>query len=161
MEAASEGLEILEKMRMGVAYKHPVSIRNFHCMLRPLTIDEQNNLFQEIKHTLDMTPEAQRTGLMETTLLASKTIERASTMEPGMAPQLNSYIIAKMTPDEVICIYNQYLDILDKVNPSLEQLTTEQVEGLVEEVKKNRLALADQSSWQLRQVVGHLLTNDY
>lgn len=153
-------IEQLEQMRMGVAMRHPVSLRGFSCHLRPLTIAEMVRVMGEVKQELMATPEGARTPILQTALTARKTLEVASTDFDGKIQSLTGYILDLMTPDELIHLFNQYQSIMDKVNPSLESMSPEELQALIDAVKKNPSQLIELSFYRVVQIARFLLTKD-
>lgn len=131
-------IEILSAMRMGVEFSHPVNIRNFKVNLRPLSISETLDVANATKVQMESLPDQQKHRLQEHTILAMNTLEKASTpFGKNQTPKIPPKVMELMTPDEIHHIYDQYVKICDKINPSFEVLSHEEVVKLVGELKKN------------------------
>ncbi|NJM94446.1 MAG: hypothetical protein HC842_07125, partial [Cytophagales bacterium] len=129
----------LENMRLGVDYKAPVQLRGFTLTLRPLSVAETIQICSEVNQEWLKLPEFARTGIMQNTLMAQKTLVKASTPSPDIySPQITEMVLQNMTPDEIIFLYNEYRIICERVNPSLEELPRDKLDELVEEIKKNK-----------------------
>lgn len=133
-----ERIDQLEAMRMGMVYRFMVRCRDFSVELRPLSIAESNEVTGRVMERLSKLPESQRNRMQEHTLLALETLELASSdPDTGKAPSLTSYIMSKMTPDEVQFIFKQYVAECDRVCPCLDLISGEELTKLVEDLKKS------------------------
>jgi hypothetical protein len=155
-------IEILDKMRAGVAYRHPVTVRSFSVLVRPLTMMETNQVAETVNTILSGMTDAAKTRLQESTLLARETLKLATKddVDSKQEPVLNDYVLDRMSPDEVHSLYKQWGDICQKVSPVLETLPKEEIAALVKELKKNPSQATELSFSQLVAVVQHLSTND-
>ena len=162
MNPTSNDLPQLELMRQGVDYNFRVAIRAFQVKLRPVTIGEHQQINQEIIDKLSQMPQEMRHSLNESYLLAKEMLKAACKLDPEgkTAGPLTDYILDKMTIDEVLLLYKQYEDGVEKVNPRLEDLSAEDVNALVELVKKNPTELTGLSFVQLASMVRLLLKGD-
>lgn len=152
--------DILSKMRQGIHYKFPVSIRGLELKLRPLSIMEETTIESEVYDFLMSLPENKRTRLLETRLLATKSIQIASTSDVDAKDiQITEYELNRFTPDELQNLWKQYLLGVQKVNPSLETIEPEELKKLADDLKKNPSLLIEQSSWHILSLVRHLLTS--
>lgn len=139
--------KILTAMRNGVATSFPVKIRKFEIKLRPLSIVEETDIESEVVDLLMAMPENKRTRLMETRLLAAKSLERASTSDVDEKDyKLTQHELDRMTVDEIQSLWKQYTLGVQKINPSLETMSHEELLRLSAEVKKNPSALIELSS---------------
>lgn len=154
----------LDAMRMGVEYKFAVKCRGLNILMRPLSSFEIVQAAHNVADRLsDMQPH-KRAGVVESLLLAGEKLELASTSDVNANdPQITKAIIERMTPDEVDYLWKQYCLGCERVNPSLEKMSTEEVAQLVAEVKKNPArmfqTLIDLSSLQLANICHLLLQN--
>ncbi len=148
----------LDEMRLGVAYRGTIRLRGFTMECRPLSIAETIQVASEVRAEMDKLPPAHLMSLTEATLLAQKTLMQASTTEPDSKDYAFSELIARrMTPDELQALYNQYVDLCNRVNPELEMLPKEKVDELVEAVKKNPSGLLKLSRSELLPILHSLL----
>lgn len=157
-------IDILSAMRMGVEFSHPVKIRNFSVNLRPLSIAETLEVANNTRVQMESMPTSQKHRLQEHTLLAMNTIEKASTpFGQGQMPKIPAKMMELMTPDEVHYIHSEYVKICDKINPSFELMSYEEVKTLVTDLKKNSedvRQLTELSSRELVSIVHSLLNKE-
>lgn len=128
----------LEKMRAGVDYFFPVSLRKFTAALRPLSNSEMMECYANITEYLNDIPKNRRTKLDEDNALAREILKKASA--PFDRPQDNKItdpMLDRMTTDEIMYFYNEWRGVCDRVNPSLEKIPMETLRATVEELKKN------------------------
>lgn len=151
----------LEKMRQGINTRFPVIVRGMSVTLRPLSIMEEDQIESEVYAALMAFPEGNRTRTKETRLLATKSIQLASTSDVGQSDmKITEYELNRCTTDELQYIWKQYLIGMDKINPSIESIEVEKLNSLAEELKKNPSALIEQSSSLILNLVRHLLTRE-
>jgi hypothetical protein len=125
-------------MRSGVEYRGPIKVRGYELLVRPLSLAETIKVVGNVSARLRDVPAAARSALHEHTILAMETLVLASTSDVGANdPQITEMVIERMTPEEVQNLFVQYVKIVDRANPALEMLTPEQVNELLEHVKKN------------------------
>ncbi len=157
-----EAADQIALMRQGTEYRFPVTLRGLTVFLRPLSISEVTHVYHQVVVEMNKTPEAARNALMENILIAKKTLEIASTdpENPKKAGQLLPWTLDKMTQDEVSALYDEYVRIVESVNPSLEYMSHEQVQGLVNDLKKNLIQQTDLSFLQLASIVNFYLTKE-
>lgn len=154
----------LEAMRHGVDYRQRVSIRGFEIYVRPLSIMETNQVAATVQEKLSMLPESARHRLTEHTLLAKETLINASTSDVGANDaRITDHILDRMTNAEIHYLYKQYVAAMDRVDPSLEQMSPEDLRALVDELKKNPKAdlgsvLIELSFSQLVSLAHYFLT---
>jgi len=149
----------LSKMRQGITYRFPVSIRGLSLKLRPLSIMEETEIESEVYEHLMNLPEGKRTRLYETRLLATKSIQLASTSDVGEKDvQISEYELNRFSADELQYLWKQYLLGVNKVNPSLETIDPKEMEQLAADLKKNPSTLIELSSSHILNLVKHLLT---
>lgn len=144
MEAQHHTAEqILQALRFGVDYTFTIKVRQLEVVVRPLSLHERVKIVNDVAHEISKLPEGQRTSLAESSLLAIRTLELATTPEPGskQAPMLPAQLLEKFTNDEVAALHKAYMDGLDLLDPGMEQLTTERLNELVDAAKKNLLEL--------------------
>lgn len=124
-------------MRAGVSYSFPISLRKFQVRCRPLTISEQTNIASKVMAEVSKLPISERTPLAENVMQAKATLELATTSAPNVYdPQLSQIVMDEMTPDEVQHLYKQYVQVVARANPSLEEMSRQEIESLVEALKK-------------------------
>lgn len=140
-------MELLGKFREGNAYAGTIKFRGGEIDLRILTRDEEMDIRRKaIKH-------ASAYGGDETEkndFIQRYTISLASNINGQ--PTLPITLFSKMTGDEFDFLHEEYIKIRDDNNPSLEKMTMEQYEALVDAVKKNAVGWKDLSLRQLRAI---------
>src|SRR4051812_41623970 len=123
MNPSSQTTPELEAMRAGIAYRFPVQIRNFRVTLRPVTIGEHMQINNEIVQELLEVPDNMRHAINENYLLAKKMLKMASKADiDGKEGPLQDYLLDKMTIDELLYAYDEYLQGVAKVNPKIEKM---------------------------------------
>jgi hypothetical protein len=140
--------DILAKMRDGVKSTSEIRLRKMSFPVRILSIDETNAIRREAirEAKLGNGDEVDRNLAIE-----KSTLMLAST-PPGGGPGLPDKVLGLLTVDELHHLYNEYVKIMDDVNPAVEDITQEQVKALVEAIKKNSVSARDLSLWQLRVI---------
>lgn len=127
----------LEAMRMGVTYTWQIQLRNWKAVVRPLSIKEKLEVSHDVAAELARMPSSKRTSLTEHTLLARETLKRATcSSSTAYDPKLSDPILDEMTGDELLYVYDQYCAAEERVNPKLELMSKEQMQELVDEIKK-------------------------
>lgn len=128
----------LEAMRAGLSHDFEVKIRNFKVRLRPLAAIEIVQATREAQRDLMDMPEEERVAVAESILLCTKKLIKASTSDVGKNdPKLTDYIMERLRPDEMDFLWKQYLAGCNRCDPALEEMSFEDVEALVSEVKKS------------------------
>lgn len=131
-------IEQIDAMRMGVDYRLEIKVRGFTMMVRPLAISETLQVAATVQDELSKLPESARNRMSEHFILAKETLKIASTSDVGKNdPRITDLMMTHMTNDELHFLFKQYVAATDKVNPAMETLTPEEVEAIVEELKKN------------------------
>lgn len=159
-----EILELLEKMRDGVDSQFPITLRSFNMMVRPLSMYEKARIMEEVIAEMKLLPEEQRTAFKEATLMASKTLKEASTSDVNKKDYVvDDMLLRRMTGEEVQHLYRQYCAVEVKCNPSLETMTKEEMDAMVEALKKTpadelALRLTQHSFLELVNLSHYLLT---
>lgn len=133
-----DSVEQIDAMRAGVDYRFPIRIRQFAFEVRPLSILETVQVAQKVAESIRAAPESARNRLTEHTFLAKETLIVASTPDVGVnKPQITDYILDRMTNDELQFAYNQYVGVIDRANPQLELMSSEDLDALIADLKKN------------------------
>lgn len=159
----------LAAMRAGVDYSFMITLRKFTMRCRPLTIGEQTSIAGKVMAEMAKLPIGERNALAENVMQAKATLEAATTSSPGAYdPQLSQTVMDGMTPDEVQHLYKQYVQVVARANPSLELLDRQEIQSLVDALKKTSLetpgvlesALTELSFLQLVNVCRLLILSD-
>lgn len=155
----AEGLDILSKMRSGVAYTFKVKMRDLELSLRPLTIGEQMQINNDVLETLRNLQKGEQHAANESYMLAKRVLETACTPygQPGAVGPLTEFVLSHMTTDEVLYLYRQYLQGVETVNPVLEYMKVGEMDKLVEDVKKNNRELTGLSTRELLSLARFLI----
>ena len=149
----------LENMRMGVRYRAPVSINNFTVYLRPLTSQEMIEVTSKTRAEMQLVPEDQRNAILEHTILARKTLVLAS-QEYGSEKlgELSETMLKHFTPDELSYLYDEYNFICEKASPRFEEITVDELNAIMETLKKKSSLARDLSFKQLVGVCQRLIS---
>lgn len=141
--------DILAQMREGVKQVHEISLRGYTFPVRVLSIDEVNAIRREAIRvaamgggdTVDKNVETQKA-----------TLRLASTVTQGGPPMLGDKVLSMLSVDEVNYLYEEFVRVMDSVNPSLESIPPEQFRELVDALKKSTISPKDCSLRQLRAI---------
>ncbi len=104
---------------------------------RVLTGNELVRIEQDVLVRQQELKDAERTEAWLLHEVRKLTLEQATKIGGEPVGALHRKLLDAMSHDEVIFAYRQYLDILMAVNPILEQMTDEDLEALVDAVKKD------------------------
>lgn len=152
------GYEQVEMMRQGVNYRFPVIVRGFSVSLRPLSVQEVLEVTSAVQSHFSGLPVHARNSMTEHVLFAQKCLEKASTPDVETnSPTLPEAVIQRFTTFELDYVYKEWVGGCDRCNPALEALPAQDVEALVEEVKKKPSDLIELSFLQLANVCRSLL----
>lgn len=156
----------IDAMRAGVNYRHNIKVRNFTITVRPITMTEDIEIAAEVVKLLAAMPKEFRNAKTEHAFMARETLKRASCPEPGVyQPGVGDPVLDKMTNDEMIAFFKEYVAVTDKCNPCLELLTKDELMAIVEAVKKNKESpdlvyqLTELSFLQLVSLAHYLITS--
>ena len=161
MEAQHHTAEqILQALRFGVDYTFTIKVRQLEVVVRPLSLHERVKIVNDVAHEVSKLPDGQRTALAESSLLAVRTLEKATTPEPDskVAPTLPAQLLERFTNDEVAALHKAYMDGLDLLDPSMEQMTPDRLKELVEVAKKNPSGLRELPRPHLENLEAFLAT---
>lgn len=166
MTPQGETTDILSKMRLGASYSFPIKCRGFEFFARPLSVSEQNQVVTEAQSKIDSMSAMAKNVFSEATLLAQCYLMYASRPidKPTTITDVNEYLLNKATPEELQYMYKQYCAIVEKCNPGLELVSGEEIQILVDALKKKKkemvLALTELSFKDLVSICNHLLTQN-
>jgi len=154
-------------MRAGVDYRHTIKLRNYHLVVRPITIMEDLEIAAEVQKLMSRMTVEYKNAKTEHAFAARETLKRASCLDPEKyVPGVADPVLDKMTNDEMIALFKEYVSVTDKCNPCLELLSVDETIALVEGVKKNSnspdlvFQLTDLSFMQLVSMVRYLVTKE-
>jgi len=151
-------MDQIDLMRMGVMSRFPIRLRDWEIWLRPLAISETIQLAAEVAEEISRKPQFARNSITEHVIFSIKTIAMASTSKPGVCdPKITEFVLQSLTADELHFVFKEYCVGVDRINPSLEKLTQEQLDELVRVTKKNTSALIELSFKELVGLATYLL----
>lgn len=127
----------LALMRAGVEYSFEISIRQFRLKVRPLTNLEIIQATSDAADAYSKLPEKQQLSVSASLLNAMYQLERASASDVGENSELPLAVLQMMNPEEVNHLWKQYCRVMDKVNPDFQTMSVENLDLMVEELKKN------------------------
>jgi hypothetical protein len=144
-----EQSEVLRRLRVGVKEVYEIDLRGMKIPVRVLS----NSEFMEIRGYAKKNV-ATRGGdkLDEDVETERLTLQYASTVPKGSAPLLGEKVLRDLAVDELNYLYNEYMTVLDRVNPSLESIQPEEFRLIVDALKKNVITARDCSLRQLRAI---------
>lgn len=142
--------DLLAKMRKGTKDTHEIKMREFIVNVRVLSIDEMNAVRQDSYRTAL----AVKGDDIDKNLITQKTIlKMASTTDKSdKMPVLSDKLLSMLTTDEINYLYDEYIKILDSVDPAVEKISSEAFRELVDCLKKNTLSVNDLSIRQLKAI---------
>lgn len=141
--------EMLQNLRMGKKMVYEIQMGNQTIPMRVLSMDEEAAVRREgFKQAAQNGGDENDKNVM----IQKATIRLATTMGKGQAPFIGDILLNRMTTDEHTYLYNEYINIRDRVNPNLEQIDGEEFQALVECLKKNVISSRDCSIKQLRAI---------
>ena len=141
---------MLAKMRAGRSEVHEIMLGTLVVPVRVLTIDEMNQIRREAIKSAQSVLGGDDT---DKNLAAQKfTLKLASTPGIGGVPMLSDKLLAQLSVDEVNYLYEEYVRVLDAVNPSLQAIDPERFRALVDALKKKTVSSRDLSLLQLRAI---------
>lgn len=156
-QIASNAGSLLEALRMGVEYTFTIRLRGLAVPMRPLSITERVRVINDVAHELSMKRAEEQTNITQSSLLAIRMLEMGSTDANAKSPKLTAHVLSQMTNDEVIALYNAYIEGCEKLDPALETISEEELLKLIDHAKKNDSALTGFSRPQLESVARHFL----
>lgn len=141
--------EFVKTLRKGVDETYFIAMRGRQIPVRVLSVDEVNSIRKDgyAHQAKTSSDDTDRHLHVQKTTLAL-----ATRMKVNEHPVLTERILSIMTVDEVGHLYNEYMLVLGRVNPGLEEMLPEQFAQLVAAVKKNHVGWKDLSLGQLRAI---------
>lgn len=146
--------DLLARLRQGVKDVHQIELRGTVIPVRVLSADEMNRIRQEaLKDTAISGGDETDKNLR----VQKNTLILASTVPVGSGPMLAERVLGMLSVDEITFLFEQYIHVLDRVNPSLETISTEEFQALVVALKKKSISTRDLSLRQLRGTCYHFV----
>lgn len=149
----------LDAMREGIEYRFEITLRKFKVLVRPLTNLEIIQATAGAADAFKKLPEDQQLQVTASLLNAMYQLERAASPDIGEMSGLTMKLMELMSPDEINHLWKQYVRVTDKVNPSFESLSAEDIGAIAEDLKKSsdpRSVLIDLSISSLISLCLHL-----
>ncbi len=141
--------EIVAKMRAGKKEVHEIKMGPLSIPVRVLSCDEVAAVRREaIKFATIMGGDDTDKNLA----IQKSTLKLASTLTKGGAPMLSDKVLALLSLDEMSYLYEEFIKVMDTVNPALEHITPEIFRMIVDALKKNTASARDLSMLQLRAI---------
>ena len=142
--------DLLAKMRAGTKEIHEIKMRDFVVQVRILSIDEMNLVRRDAyKAALAMKGDD-----VDKNLITQKSILKLASTDPGSGgvPILSDKLLSMLTNDEIAFLYDEYIRVMDSVNPALETITHEAFREMVDSLKKNLVSVNELSIRQLKVI---------
>jgi hypothetical protein len=134
--------DILAQLRAGVKETHEIVLRSARIPVRILSIDEVNKIRAEAKK-LAMISGGDETD--QNLQIQKLTLQLATQVPKNTAPILSEKVLALVTLDELTTLFNEYINVMERVNPSIEHIPPEGFRSLVDALKKNAITVKDLS----------------
>lgn len=80
------------------------------------------------------------------------TLKLASTLSKGGAPLITDKLLSMMYLDELTYLYDEYIRVMEAVNPAIDHIQPDVFRSLVDALKKNIASPRDLSLLQLRAI---------
>lgn len=143
--------DILKKMRAGIDEVHEIRLREMRFQIRVLSQDEFNQIRRDAKMETD-TNGGDETD--KNVRIQKMVLIRASAVKLGTPGKITDKLLSRLNQDEMEFLYNEYVRVMDNMNPNIEAMTVEQFRLIVDALKKKTITSRDLSLPQLREVCG-------
>lgn len=144
-------MDLLRKMRAGVKDVHDVRMRELVVPMRILSQDEWNLIRRDAK--IQMLKDNGDETDMNVHIMKS-VLRMASTVKDGGGPGLPDKLLTLLNQDEMRYLYDEYLRVVDSINPNIELMNTDEFRHFVDMIKKKSITSRDCSLAQLRVIFG-------
>jgi hypothetical protein len=141
--------EILRKMRAGVDEVHEIRLREMRFQIRCLSQDEFNQIRRDAKIETDANG---GDDTDKNVRIQKMVLIRASAVKPGTPGKITDKLLSRLNADEMEFLYNEYVRVMDNMNPNIEAMTVDQFRMIVDALKKKTITSKDLSLPQLREV---------
>lgn len=141
--------DLLVKLRGGSKELYEIRLRELIVPVRMLPLDE---LLDIRNRMINQNAKVAGDQANLASLVQKETLRAAATISKGEPGVLSDRLLSMLTLDEVIYLYNEYQKVCEQMNPSLEQVSPEQFQLLVQAIKKNSVSAKDCSLPQLRAI---------
>ncbi len=140
--------DMLAKMRAGVKEVYEIRVRDLIVPVRVLSVDEMNAVRHESLKKAMLGDDVDRAlSVQKSTLLLASTIGGKNAL-----PTMSEKFLGLLSTDEINHLYNEYIKVLEDVNPSIQSLSNDEFRALVEAIKKKEFGSKDCSLHQLRAI---------
>ncbi len=141
--------DILAKMRAGTKEVYEIRMREQVFPVRVLSMDEVTAVRR------DAIARTAKIGGDETdrnVFIQQTTLKLATTLTKNTGPLIGDKVLSLMSLDETRFLYDEYIRVMDAVNPTLEMIDPMEFRALVDALKKNSMSAKDCSLLQLRVI---------
>lgn len=142
--------EQLAKMRAGKKEVHSIKLGEYTIPVRVLTVDEVNAIRRDAIRQASLMVNGDETDI--NLARQKETLKLATKITSGGAPILGDKALNAMTVDELSYLYDEYIRVMDSVNPNLNMMDPMQFRELVDALKKKAIFPRDCSLPQLREI---------
>lgn len=148
--------EQLARFREGYAVQLRLKARGLDIPVRLLTAEEQAKSESNARKEFFSRPEEDRGDSLFLALTRKHLLFEAAKDASGI-PGLPMRMLEGLAWDEQAFLFDELMSQYDKVNPRLDSITDEQLEGWIADAKKNPSSLNELSFMQLHRLVPALL----
>lgn len=141
--------DMLAKMRSGTKELHEIRMREMVFPVRVLSIDEVTAIRRD---AISRTNASGGDDTECSVVVQKLTLKLASTVTHGGAPLMGDKLLSTLHLDELQYLYEEYIRVMDSVNPTLQSIPPEKFRELVDGLKKNTASSKDCSLLQLRAI---------
>lgn len=146
--------DIVAKLREGVNATYDIELRAMKIPMRVLSCDEFNKIrhgaiakVSLIKHGDDTDKNLE---------IQKGVLAYASTIVPGVPGIFTEKVLTELSLDEITYLYDQYISVLERVNPSIETISEMEFESIVEALQKKTASARELSIKQSRAICSDL-----
>jgi hypothetical protein len=141
--------DLLARLRNGTKDVYDLDFRGTKIPVRVLTVDEVAAIRREGKRQAAITGGDDTDANLEVQKAA---LRLATTLSKGGVPFLGDKVLGLLTIDEIAYLYDEFIAVMDRVNPALEHISPDQFRALVDALKKKTVSASDLSLRQLKVI---------
>lgn len=145
--------DILEALRRGVDHKFVVRLNGYEFFMRLLSVEESNRILKQASLEFSAYPDDQKIPLIHTRNVMELTIDAATSSAPGALDGWGRKTLKALTAGELAAIYEEWAEIEQRCDPSVDRMTQEEFDLLLDELEKKPHLLNECSLKQLRRIV--------
>jgi hypothetical protein len=134
--------DILAQLRAGVKETYEISLRSARIPVRILSVDEVNKIRAEAKKLAAI---AGGDDTDQNLAIQKLTLSMATQVPKNTAPILSEKVLSMLTVDELSSLFNEFINVMERVNPSIEHISPEEFRALVDALKKNAITVKELS----------------